>query len=673
MEKTKKNNKMFDFEQAVENAHVFEASVDSEDENISIEDFKFVQMDKSIHDVKFDTKPTTFGKDAFRRFVKNKSSVVAFAILSILILMAIFVPIFNTNSITTNFPAQTFLPPRWHGFENTGFMDGTREYKDIYVAKPDAEDQSTWYPAGFNVNAIVEGSVVFTDVKISGNASKYATGGSVILRTDKRDKNAGIVSKFYPFSYKNDFNLIVNLPETKNEALAPRYALVAEVKFTNDITKKIYLKEMSRDFGVIKVENIKDKVLAEKPEELAEYVTSFSTRYALELETVSEGTFPYIYVDSFEIIEFAKPNEGVAHKASWTDANEMMLRGGKDAVSEEAWSVYGSGSRAMHEAFATRAKFSYDVYESVFGVKKHVAIGEDDIRKYISNGWMEYDFLVGEESFVLTELGEKFCPLRSVDPGSQVKMNGPNGVVYEVDGDVLMYRYWGYESYPYYFFGTNHNGRDQFKVVFAGLRTSLILGLITTVICVGIGVVWGAISGYYGGTIDLVMERISDILSGIPYIVVMTLSILILGQTFAVFVLSLVLTGWIGTAARTRAQFYRYKGREFVLASRTLGASDGRLIFKHILPNAMGPIITGSVLMIPSIVFTEANISYLGLGLQGMPSLGVALSEAQKHLQQYPFLIVSAAIVVSIMMICFNLFGNGLRDAFNPSLKGVES
>ena len=122
----------------------------------------------------------------------------------------------------------------------------------------------------------------------------------------------------------------------------------------------------------------------------------------------------------------------------------------------------------------------------------------------------------------------------------------------------------------------------------------------------------------------------------------------------------------------TRSQFYRYRDREYVLASRTLGAKTPRLIFRHILPNAIGPIITSSVLMVPSTIFSEATISYLGLGLQAVDSLGVILSETQKTLSVYPYQLLIPAIIISLLMICFNLFGNGLRDAFNPSLKGAE-
>ena len=168
------------------------------------------------------------------------------------------------------------------------------------------------------------------------------------------------------------------------------------------------------------------------------------------------------------------------------------------------------------------------------------------------------------------------------------------------------------------------------------------------------------------------MERFCEILGGVPFIVVMTLTILLLGNNIVTFALALCLTGWLGVAGRTRTQFYRYKGREYILASRTLGSSDRRLIFRHILPNALGTIVTGSVLMIPSVIFSEASLAYLNLGLQGVESFGVLLSSNQKYLQTEPALIVFPAIIISLLMISFNLFGNGLRDALNPSLKGSE-
>ena len=243
---------------------------------------------------------------------------------------------------------------------------------------------------------------------------------------------------------------------------------------------------------------------------------------------------------------------------------------------------------------------------------------------------------------------------------------------------------------PRYLLGTNVKGLDMLKLVFEGLRTSLLLGIVTFAICFVFGLLWGSISGYFGGIVDLAMERVTDILAGIPWIVVMTLAIIKLSNVkvdmgeetifffqenqFLMFIIALCFTGWIGTAATTRTQFYRFRGREYVLASRTLGASDARLIAKHILPNALGTIITGAVLMIPSVIFTEATISYLGIGFKDMsiPSLGVILSSNQGELTTNPYLLVFPSVVIALLMISFNLFGNGLRDAVNPSLKGED-
>jgi oligopeptide transport system permease protein len=225
---------------------------------------------------------------------------------------------------------------------------------------------------------------------------------------------------------------------------------------------------------------------------------------------------------------------------------------------------------------------------------------------------------------------------------------------------------------PKFIFGTDDNGWDLFTKCFAGLRTSLILGLCTALFCFVFGLCWGAISGYFGGNVDLFMERFCDILGGVPWMVVMTLCILHLGNNIFTFFLALCLTGWMGTAARTRTQFYRFKGREYVLASRTLGSSDIRLIFKHILPNSLGTIVTSSVFMITSVIYSEASLAYLNLGLQGEHSFGVLLSDNQKFITKSSYLIVVPAIIMSLLMISFNLFGNGLRDALNPSLKGSE-
>ena len=225
----------------------------------------------------------------------------------------------------------------------------------------------------------------------------------------------------------------------------------------------------------------------------------------------------------------------------------------------------------------------------------------------------------------------------------------------------------------YFYFGTDDAGRDLWVRLWSGTRVSLLIGLIVAIVNLSIGVVWGSISGYYGGKVDLIMERIIEIVSGIPWIAVMTIVVLYFGRNMGSILISLIMTSWIGTASMVRTQFYRYKGQEYVLAARTLGAKDKRIMTKHILPNAIGPIVTSSVLVIPSAVFFESTLSYLGLGLQNGSSVGILLAKGQAvGITVYPHLTLFPALVISILMIAFNMFGNGLRDALNPSLRGTE-
>lgn len=256
-------------------------------------------------------------------------------------------------------------------------------------------------------------------------------------------------------------------------------------------------------------------------------------------------------------------------------------------------------------------------------------------------------------------------------------------MIYSARVDYLDYFEYKYGYIPKFYFGTNNLGQDLYLRTANGAGFSLLLGLAVTVINFLIGLCWGAIAGYYGGKIDLSMERVTDILSAIPSIVIMTLVSLNLKNNpslgniapVVALLIGFIATGWIGTAATTRMQFYRYKGQEYVLASRTLGAKDRRLIFRHILPNAAGTLVTSTVLMIPSVIFSESTLTYLGiinLSLTNTTSLGTLLSEGQSVITSEPYLIVFPALVISLLMISFNLFGNGLRDAFNTTLRGED-
>lgn len=242
-----------------------------------------------------------------------------------------------------------------------------------------------------------------------------------------------------------------------------------------------------------------------------------------------------------------------------------------------------------------------------------------------------------------------------------------------------------YESYyryrngfaPRYLFGTNQHGQDIFVCLAYGARLSFLLALSVSAINFCIGIAYGAIQGFYGGRTDLILGRCSDILAAVPFIVVATLFQLHLAKrvgAVTVLLLSFVLTGWIGIANRVRSQFYRFKGAEYVLAARTLGARDRRLIFRHILPNAIGTIITGTVLLIPGVIFSESMLSYLGivnLESAGLTSIGTMLSGGQAYLGSFPHILLFPAGFISLLQIAFNLLGNGLRDAFDPKTQAV--
>jgi oligopeptide transport system permease protein len=247
---------------------------------------------------------------------------------------------------------------------------------------------------------------------------------------------------------------------------------------------------------------------------------------------------------------------------------------------------------------------------------------------------------------------------------------------------VLYYNYFiyknGYE--PLHTFGADAQGYDILVRLAHGIRLSFILALCVSVINLLIGALYGAIEGYYGGWVDMLLERVSDIISGMPFIILATLfqlHLVIPGKvsTLVGLIFAFVTTGWVGMAYRVRTQFYRFKNQEYVFAARTLGAKDRRLIFKHIFPNAMGTIITTAALIIPGVIYTESILSYLGIvNFNGanQSSIGTMLSNGQGYLATDPHIILFPAIIISLLMISFNLFGNGLRDAFNPTLRGVE-
>lgn len=702
--------------------------VEAQDSSISKEDFVLTNVDKSIHDQKFQTKPTTFFKDSLKRFTKNKSSVVAAIILGVLLLLAIFVPIFDTNDTDSSHPEIAYLQPKLFD-AGTGFWDGTKKYYHIPVdvsEDPEGIDkEANWWPkpgddqGQFNKSAVMNKK--FSDLSYTDAATEYGKEGyfkfGYYSYVDDKVEYASLTSSAF-----KEFDVNVNHYLTKFDIYdldkidmmdegqgLPENAVLGRAGFyfsyeTGEVDK--YQEPIRDSIEILPYQDVysigsdieslcEDKInISEKIKEATTQTLFVNAMFEVRVENElnHENTVVLLRGMGFDTESSDATFKEQLIARGFNDATEFAIRTYEDKEKNPQinyWST--TGSRGIHLSKSYFCDFTYDVYEAKLG-KKTTYLSKSDIDNYIEDGvlileygdpiidWDTGEYVIDENTFNYEMLKPNDCSITEditaadliIDQNPEHKIT--YGKVTNVKVTIMQYKeidiFKGYSSMPKFLFGTNKSGRDMLKYVFEGLRTSLILGIVTSAVCFLFGLVYGAISGYFGGNVDIVMERFTDILSGIPWIVVMTLAIVHLGRTFFVFALALCLTGWIGTAATTRTQFYRFRGREYVLASRTLGASDARLIAKHILPNAMGTIITSAVLMVPSVIFSEATIAYLNLGLQGLSSLGVTLQDNQAELQSNPYLLIFPSVIIALLMISFNLFGNGLRDAVNPSLKG---
>jgi oligopeptide transport system permease protein len=219
-----------------------------------------------------------------------------------------------------------------------------------------------------------------------------------------------------------------------------------------------------------------------------------------------------------------------------------------------------------------------------------------------------------------------------------------------------------------FWFGSDDLGRDIFTRVWYGARISLFVGLMAALVDLGIGIIWGGIAGLAGGRTDEILMRIADILYALPYLLVVIILIVVLGSGLTSIILAITLIGWITMARIVRGQILLLKEMEYVLAARALGASFARILFKHLLPNASGPILITLTLSIPSAIFAEAFLSFLGLGIQApIASWGTMANEGLPALSYYPWRLFFPAFFISLTIFAFHMIGEGLKEAFSKS------
>ena len=332
-------------------------------------------------------------------------------------------------------------------------------------------------------------------------------------------------------------------------------------------------------------------------------------------------------------------------------------------------------------------KYDANIYYKVENANASILRPKLDQNGNIIPNYWKYE--VGEENPLIPEYHST-----RIEGENGIEQNGKQyyyAYGRKVDGGIeIRAEYYEYYTYqhtqvqkdgigePLFLFGTTQTGKDIFACLAYGVRFSFLFATAVALVNFIVGVIWGSISGYSGGKIDLCMERFAEILGSVPTMIVITLLKYHMGTSSQVLVLFIAFfaTGWIGMAGRTRMQFYRFKNQEYVLAARTLGARDTRIMFKHIFPNGLGTIVTSVALVIPSMIYSETSLSYLGiinLEAGNTTSVGTLIAAGQQSIMANAgYVALFPCMFLVLLMLSFNLFGNGLRDAFNPSLRGTE-
>lgn len=514
--------------------------------DISAEQFQFVDKQDLTHEKTLETKPRSYLADAFSRFCKNKGSIVGACVILVLVLYAILGTAFSQYSVSHRDTYFRYALPKSELFANTDFWDGCQKktlsaatfYYYYYMG------EETGHYAVKNQKYTIDDDKMYTF-----RLDSYQKTGCVYMKMSKEDY-------LLLQQYQNESGKQVIYPALR-----------------------LSMKRMVDTYQIVTKGNV-------STDTAANYYYKFNTS-TMQAQLDSKGNV----IPDYKTHSVGQPSND----------NYDSLR------------IAGDGENGIEYEYARPIDSGYEVRVNY------------------------YEYYVFYHSYVLKDGVDK----------------------------------------PSFVFGANEEGQDIFTCLAAGALFSFAFAISVAAVNLIVGAIYGAIEGYYGGKIDLVMERFSDILSAVPTMIVVTLLKLHMGTSGAVLILflSFFLTGWIGMASTTRMQFYRYKNQEYVLAARTLGAKDARIIVKHIFPNALGTLVTSCALVIPSMIYSEVNLSYLGiisLTSGNLTSVGTLLASGQSALMTAPHVALMPSLFLALLLLSFNLFGNGLRDAFNPSLRGSE-
>lgn len=514
--------------------------------DISAEQFQFVDKQDLTHEKTLETKPRSYLADAFSRFCKNKGSIVGACVILVLVLYAILGTAFSQYSVSHRDTYFRYALPKSELFANTDFWDGCQKktlsaatfYYYYYMG------EETGHYAVKNQKYTIDDDKMYTF-----RLDSYQKTGCVYLKMSKEDY-------LLLQQYQNESGKQVIYPALR-----------------------LSMKRMVDTYQIVTKGNV-------STDTAANYYYKFNTS-TMQAQLDSKGNV----IPDYKTHGVGQPSND----------NYNSLR------------IAGDGENGIEYEYARPIDSGYEVRVNY------------------------YEYYVFYHSYVLKDGVDK----------------------------------------PSFIFGANEEGQDIFTCLAAGALFSFAFAISVAAVNLIVGAIYGAIEGYYGGKIDLVMERFSDILSAVPTMIIVTLLKLHMGTSGAVLILflSFFLTGWIGMASTTRMQFYRYKNQEYVLAARTLGAKDARIIVKHIFPNALGTLVTSCALVIPSMIYSEVNLSYLGiisLTSGNLTSVGTLLASGQSALMTAPHVALMPSLFLALLLLSFNLFGNGLRDAFNPSLRGSE-